>query len=421
MHILIAPDSFKESLSALEVAQAIASGLQRVWPDAQYTLMPLADGGEGTVDTLVEAMEGEYVPVRAHDPLMRPIFARYGLINDGHTAIIEVAAASGLALVDPEERDALTATSFGTGELIRHALDQGIRDFIIGLGGSATSDGGAGLAQALGFSFHDTREDEVDFADAVGHELQPGDVARHIPVPGDAITHELELGGAALVNLAHIDDTYMHPALAECRIQIACDVANPLCGPRGAAPVYSPQKGATPEQVEILSEALLHYATVLQHYFSYLASKGQFKTLEGLSEYGIAYLPGGGAAGGIGAGLVALTPATLKSGFDLVAEVCGLEEAIQACDLVITGEGRLDAQTTQGKVPNGVAKLAQQHGTPVVAFCGTVAAELSETARGLFREIHAIDHRAKSMEDALEHAATHLSALAESYARSVDA
>ena len=412
MHILIAPDSFKESLTATKVAQAIATGLQLEWPDAHYTLLPLADGGEGTVDILVSTLDGHYIPVKVHDPLMRPIFARYGTINDGQTAIIEVASASGLALVDPEDRNALTATSFGTGELIRHALDHGIHDFIIGLGGSATTDGGAGIAQALGFTLHDEGEDPSDLADAIGQEINVGEVAGHTSETIEAIKKDLKLGGAALVNIARIDDTFVHPGLAQSRFQIACDVSNPLCGPNGAAAVYGPQKGATPEQVEVLSNALLNYAMLLG--FSLSLERELEIHAEGLlptSDF--AYLPGGGAAGGIAAGLLALTPATLKPGFELVAEVCNLESAIESADLIITGEGKIDAQTEQGKVPSGVAQLAQKYNKPTIAFCGTA----DKNDHPLFQKILSIDSIATSRQDAMLNATEHLSTLAESFAK----
>ena len=364
MHILIAPDSFKESLSAPEVAQAIATGLQREWPDATYTLLPMADGGEGTVDTLVAALDGRYVDAPAHDPLMRPITARYGLVHSDLTAIIEVASASGLHLVNPDERDALRSTSYGTGELIRDALDKEVRHFIIGLGGSATCDGGVGMAQALGMKLY------------------------------DAHAKELPSTQSSLLEIHSVEADAIHPALHECIIELACDVTNPLCGPNGAAQVYGPQKGATPEQILLLDEAL-----------------GRFFPKE------LAELPGAGAAGGLGAGFLNFTPSTLRPGFELIAEVCKLESAIQGADLVITGEGKIDAQTAQGKVPGGVARLAQKHGKPVIAFCGIADSVLPAETSTLFQEILTIDSHETSTQDALENASKYLTNLAQTYAR----
>ncbi len=380
MHILIAPDSFKESLSAPDVAQSIAQGLKRVWPDATYTLCPMADGGEGTVETLVNALGGSYVPAPAHDPLMRPIFTQYGLINDGSTALIEVAKASGLDLVTPDERDTLAATSYGTGELIAHALDQGIREFIIGLGGSATTDGGAGIAQALGFTLLDNQ--------------------------GQVIPK----GGAGLLSLASIDHLHAHAGIDEAQFSIACDVTNPLVGPTGSAHVYGPQKGASQRQVELLDQALKHYSTILQAYTLNPRPK-QYKYIHDLHE-----LPGAGAAGGIAAGLLALLPANLAPGVELIAQAYGLNQLMKEADLVITGEGKIDFQTHQGKVPSGIAMMAEEYNKPVIAFCGTREAELSPDTDALFTTIYAIDSIAHSSQDAMQQAATHLATLAETFA-----
>ena len=364
MHILIAPDSFKESLTAPQVAQAIAEGLQQVWPEATYTLLPLADGGEGTTDTLVAALGGRYIEVPVHDPLMRPITARYGLVNSDTTAIIEVAAATGLHLIKADERDPIRATSYGTGELIRDALDKEINYFIIGLGGSATTDGGVGMAQALGIKLYNIEGDELPYTQS------------------------------SLLELHSVDVENMHPNLCGSIIEIACDVTNPLCGPNGAAHVYGPQKGATPEQVNLLDEAL-----------------GRFFSKE------LAELPGSGAAGGLGAGFLNFTPSSLRSGFELIAEVCNLESAIKQADLIITGEGKIDFQTDQGKVPSGVAKLARRYTKPVIAFCGTQDAELSPETQALFQDILAIDTLATDTQDAMQNAPAYLSTLAQTFAK----
>ena len=326
MRIVIAPDSFKECASALDVAQAIARGWRRVFPDADVALAPMADGGEGTVEALVAATGGSKIEVTATGPMGDAVTAAYGILGDGRTAVIEMAAASGLPLAPVRARDPRVATTRGTGDLMRDALDRGMRRIILGIGGSATNDGGAGMAQALGFSL----------LDAAGAELPPG--------------------GAALARLRRIDAANKHPGLEGTEILVACDVDNPLCGPRGASRVYGPQKGASKTAVMELDEALRHFAAVVKQ------SLGA----------DLLDLPGAGAAGGLGAGLVAFAGARLCRGVDLVAEACGLRERVAGADLVITGEGRLDAQTAHGKTPAGVARIAKEAGVPVVAVAGTL-------------------------------------------------
>ncbi|MBN2311579.1 MAG: glycerate kinase [Candidatus Hydrogenedentes bacterium] len=328
MRIVVAPDSFKECASAADVAAAIADGVRRAAPAAEIVAVPMADGGEGTVDALVAATGGTRVECPVAGPLGDPVTAAYGLLGDGATAVIEMAAASGLALVPVERRDPCRATTRGTGELIRDALDRGVDAIVIGIGGSATNDGGAGMAQALGYSL----------LDSAGNELPPG--------------------GAALARLARIDASARHPRLAPCRIQVACDVTNPLCGPHGASYVYGPQKGAAPEAAAELDAALARLATVVAE---------QLGT-------DVRDLPGAGAAGGLGAGLVAFAGGELRSGVELVAEACGLDEAIRDAALVITGEGALDGQSAHGKTPVGVARIARQYGVPVVALAGALGA-----------------------------------------------
>lgn len=326
MRLLIAPQEFKGSLSTTEAARAMADGLRRALPEAELDLAPMADGGPGTVDALVTAGGGRRVITTVADPLGRPVDAAWGLLDEGRTAVIEMAAASGLVLLRPEERDARRTSTFGTGQLIAAALDAGCRRLIIGLGGSATNDGGAGMAQALGARLSDDQ----------GRDLPPG--------------------GAALARLARIDVSGLDARLRECRVLGATDVTNPLCGPRGASTVYGPQKGASPADVEELDAALARYAAVIQR------DLGKR----------VAEAPGAGAAGGIGAGLIAFLDAELRSGAELVAEVVDLENRIAAADLVITGEGRLDAQTAYGKTVATVARLARSQGRPVVALAGCV-------------------------------------------------
>lgn len=326
MRILIAPDSFKECLSAPQVAEAMADGIRRAFPDADIDLVPMADGGEGTVDALVAADGGSYVHRDVTGPLGDPVRARYGLIQEGAAAVIEMAAASGLALVPPDRRDPRITTTRGVGELIADALDRGVRRILVGLGGSATNDAGAGMAQALGYRL----------LDASGHDLPPG--------------------GAALADIARIDASDVHPALAACTVQAACDVVNPLCGPLGASEVYGPQKGASPEAVRDLDRALALFANCIRRDL-------------GIS---VRALSGGGAAGGLGAGLVAFANAELRSGVELVAEACRLEARLAHADLCLTGEGRLDGQTAHGKTPVGVAEIAARAGVPVIALAGAL-------------------------------------------------
>ncbi|THG72242.1 glycerate kinase [Pseudomonas sp. A-1] len=324
MKVVIAPDSFKESLSAAEVASAIAAGLREVWPQAELVCRPMADGGEGTLTALIAATGGEYRETLVRDPLGEPVAAQWGWIAGSRSAVIEMAAASGLHLVPPARRDVLRACTHGTGELIRAALEAGAERIVLGFGGSATNDGGSGMLRALG----------ARFEDAAGQPLAPG--------------------GAALAQLARIDLSGLDPRLTQVDFEVACDVDNPLCGPRGASQVFGPQKGATPEQVRQLDAALARFADVCA------------QTL-GRDDRD---LPGSGAAGGIGFAARSFLGATFRPGIELVAEVSGLEQALIGADLVITGEGRLDLQTLHGKTPMGVASIAKRHGVPVVALAG---------------------------------------------------
>ena len=327
LKVVIAPDSFKGCLTALQVCDAVEAGIRDVWPDAEVQKVPMADGGEGTVQSLVDATEGELLVETVTGPVGRPVEAQYGILGDGETAVIEMAAASGLPLVPEDQRNPLVTTTLGTGELIKAALDRGCRKFIIGIGGSATNDCGQGMAKALG----------ARFLDATGSDLGPG--------------------GGALAELDRIDASLLDPRIAECSVVVACDVDNPLCGERGASHVYGPQKGATPEMVERLDANLGHCADLL--------SRDLGKDVR--------ETPGAGAAGGLGAGLMAFLDAELKLGVDIVLEASALEERLRDADLVITGEGKFDGQTIFGKTPIGVAKTAKKHGVPVIGVGGSIA------------------------------------------------
>jgi glycerate kinase len=325
MKIVLAPDSFKECAPAATVAAALAHGIRCGAPQAEVVAVPMADGGEGTVDALASAPGSERRVVRVSGPLGAPLRAAYAVLADG-TAVIECAAASGLMLVPPAQRDPRRTTSRGTGELLVHALESGARRIILGLGGSATNDGGAGMAQALGFRL----------LDASGADLPPG--------------------GAALAHLARIDASGAHPALQDAVIRAACDVNNPLTGPQGASAVFGPQKGATPAMVAELDAALAHFSTVL------------FRDLDA----DVIEAPGAGAAGGLGAGVMAFLRGQLTPGFALIACAAGLRRALERADLVITGEGRADAQTLRGKTPAGVLRLARELGVPAVVVAGAL-------------------------------------------------
>ena len=329
MKIVIAPDSFKESLTALEVAQAIEKGMRNVLPEAEFIKVPMADGGEGTVQSLVDATGGTIISRTVTGPLGEPVEAFLGLSGDKKTAVIEMAAASGLHLVPVEKRNPLITTTRGTGELISAALDFDVEHIIIGIGGSATNDGGAGMAQALG----------IKLLDVAGAEIGEG--------------------GGALGEISSIDMTQIDPRLSSVKIEVACDVDNPLTGPTGASAIFGPQKGATPEMVKILDQNLHHYAETI--------SSNLGKDIE--------QVPGAGAAGGLGGGLMAFLSAELKRGVEIVLDATRLEEQVKDADLVITGEGKIDAQTVFGKTPIGVAKTAKKHNVSVIAIAGNVASD----------------------------------------------
>ncbi|QLH63607.1 glycerate kinase [Serratia symbiotica] len=325
--VVIAPDSFKESLSALEVADAIECGFSQIFPQVRYIKLPMADGGEGTVESMVAATDGEIIELEVTGPLGRPVQAFYGLLGDGETAVIEMAAASGLHLVPNGQRDPRITTSYGTGELMLAALAHGVKAMVLGMGGSATNDGGAGMIQALGARLLD---------------------AQRQPLPP---------GGAALAQLAHIDLVGLDPRLRQLSITAACDVDNPLCGEKGASAVFGPQKGTTPQMVAQLDAALRHYGELMEQ----------------VTGREIVRQPGTGAAGGMGAALLGMLEARLRPGIEIVIEALRLEEAVRGADLVITGEGRLDSQSIHGKTPIGVARVAKRHGLPVIGIAGSLA------------------------------------------------
>ncbi|HIE27170.1 TPA: glycerate kinase [Candidatus Poribacteria bacterium] len=371
MKIVIAPDSFKGSLTALQVSEAIEQGFKRIFPDAQMEKVPMADGGEGTVQSLVDATGGQLLTETVTDPLGGKIDATYGILGDGVTAVIEMAAASGLPLVPLGKRNPMLTTTYGTGELIKAALERSCRKFIIGIGGSATTDGGAGVAQALGAKLLDADGKDIPF------------------------------GGIGLSKLAKIDMSTMDKRIAETETVVACDVDNPLTGPRGAAYVYSPQKGATPEQVELLDKYLGHFADIVKRDLS--------KDVKETS--------GAGAAGGLGAGLMAFLNAELKLGIDIVIEASNLRKRMQGADLVITGEGQLDEQTAYGKTPTGVSKIAKQTGIPVLAIAGGIAPGAETSYQEGIDAMMSIAPGPISLQEAIERAAELIAETAERAAR----
>lgn len=327
MRIVLAPDSFKESMTAAQAIAAMTTGVRQVISDAECVGVPMADGGEGTVDAVVDALDGQRVTIEVADALGRPIPATYGYVAERRLAVIEMAAAAGLEQIRPDERDALRASTFGVGQLISDALDRGATEFLVGLGGSATNDGGAGMLTALG----------VRLTDRSGAPLPPG--------------------GAALEQVDEVDRTDLDPRLAAVRIQLACDVTAPLLGSSGASAVFGPQKGASETDVARLDAALARFAEVTG------------------SPH--ADTPGAGAAGGLGFALLEFLGATSRPGVEVVAETVGLEQALRAAAWVFTGEGSVDAQTMMGKTPFGVAEVAARTGTKVAIFAGRVAPDAS--------------------------------------------
>ncbi|EGQ7942317.1 glycerate kinase [Vibrio cholerae] len=371
MKVVIAPDSFKESLTAKQVCDAIQAGLARVWHDAKFVAIPVADGGEGTVQSLVDATQGRLVEVKVMGPQGKRVEAFYGMLGDNQTAVIEMAAASGLHHVPVAQRDPKLTTSFGTGELIRHALDQGVTKLIIGLGGSATNDGGVGMLAALG--------------------------ARFTNADGDPI----QLTGGGLHELTHIDLQDFDPRLQHCDILVACDVNNPLCGDKGASAVFGPQKGATPEDVQLLDGVLRQFGLLTEKVTGKMVLESA----------------GAGAAGGMGAALLAYTQARLRPGIEIVLETVQLAHQVSDADLVITGEGRIDSQTVHGKTPMGVAKVAKRFDVPVLALCGCTGDNYQAVYQCGIDAVFAAVPRVMSLDDALKESDFNLADLAENVAR----
>ena len=324
--IVLAIDSFKGCLSSKEIEQCIAEEIHRILPSCQTVCIPIADGGEGMLDTLIEATQGTFVSTQAHDPLMRIRPTRYGILGDQRTAVIEMAEINGLTTLSPIERNPMETSTYGTGELIKDALEKGFRRFIIGIGGSATNDAGMGMMQALGAHLYDKQG------------------------------NELEQGGKIMEQIAHIDLNHLHPALKEATFIVACDVQNPFCGPQGAAYVFARQKGANEEQIRQLDEGMRHLALLIERDFSYNINK----------------VKGSGAAGGLGGAFATFLQAHLQSGIDLLLDAVDFDRKITNADWIITGEGKADRQTAEGKVPAGVLKRAKKANIPVMLIAGKV-------------------------------------------------
>lgn len=356
MKVTVAIDSLKGSLTSMEAGYAISEGITRVFPDAEVCVRPLADGGEGTVDALVKGMDGIYKKVKVTGPLGEKVEATYGIIEETKTAIMEMSQAAGITLVPDEKRNPLYTTTYGVGEMIIDAIQNGCRRFIVGIGGSATNDGGVGMLQALGYQF----------TNALGEEIADG--------------------ARGLKELKVISDENVLPKLAECEFKIACDVTNPLCGERGCSAVYGPQKGATPEMVEEMDEWLFEYAAL---------------ACEKFPKANPAF-PGTGAAGGLGFAFLTFTNAVLESGIKIVLEETKLSEYVQDADVVITGEGRLDFQTAMGKAPIGVAKLAKEYGKPVLAFAGAVTKDATACNENGIDAFFPILRGVTSLEEAMD-------------------
>lgn len=355
MKVVVAIDSLKGSLSSMEAGRAIEEGIKRVDKTVQVLVRPLADGGEGTVEALVTGMNGIFCDVEVKGPLGAKVISSYGIIKDTNTAIIEMASAAGITLIKPENRNPLYTTTYGVGQIIKDAINKGCRRFIIGIGGSATNDGGVGMLQALGY----------EFLDRYG---QP-----------------IALGALGLKNLVSINNQNVIPELQECQFKIACDVTNPLCGKLGSSEIYGPQKGATPEMIKDMDCWLDNYAKLACEQFS----------------QGDATAPGTGAAGGLGFAFLTFTNAVLKSGIEIILEETNLEKYLQDASLVITGEGCLDFQTAMGKAPIGVAKLAKAHHKPVIAFAGCVSKDAIECNRHGIDAYFPILRKISTLEEAM--------------------
>ncbi|OAT26484.1 glycerate kinase [Proteus myxofaciens] len=371
MKIIIAPDSFKESLNAKEVAEAIKQGFSRHLPHAHYLCIPMADGGEGTVNSLVDATKGHFITTDVTGPIGNKATAQWGILGDNTTAVIEMAQASGLHLVPTHQRCPKVTTSYGTGELINAALEKGVKKIILALGGSATNDAGAGMLQALGAKLSDKEGRSLSF------------------------------GGASLAKLVSIDLSLLNPNLNQVEIEIACDVTNPLCGKQGASAIFGPQKGATLEDIDLLDNALHHFGTYL----------------EALTQRSLINIAGSGAAGGLAIPLLAFTTASLKPGIELVAKAVELEKHLFDADFVITGEGRMDSQSAQGKTPIGVAKLAKKYHLPVIALVGGYLPDYGIVHQQGIDAVFSIVPGVSTLSEALTYAQRNLSETAYNIAR----
>ena len=358
MKILIAPNAFKGSLTAMQAAESIANGVLTVFPDAQITQLPIADGGDGTLETIMATADGQYIPVNAQNPLGEEIESRFGLLAD-NTAIVESAEASGIRLIRRDQLNPMYTTNYGTGQLIQAALDHNPQRVIIGVGGSAMVDGGTGMAKALGFKL----------LDKDGNDIAPG--------------------GTGLVALDCIVTGNPDPRITATEFIVACDVTNPLTGAEGAARIFGPQKGATPEMVEVLDNALSRYAEIIQR------DLGK----------SVADLSGSGAAGGLAAGLVAFLDAKIASGIDVVLDTLNADQYLTDCDLVITGEGAIDAQTIYGKAPIGIARRAAAQGIPVIALAGMIAEDANIVYEHGITALMATENRPMSLDEAIHNAA----------------
>ena len=371
MKIVIAPDSFKGSLTALEVAESIEKGIKNVDESIETLIVPMADGGEGTVQSLIDASGGKIIELIVNDPLFRKINSFYGIMGDGVTAVIEMAAASGLPLLKTEERNPLLTTTYGTGELVKDALNRGCRSFIIGLGGSATNDGGCGMAQALGVQFFDKN--------------------------GVLLT----MTGGELSKIASIDFSGIDERIKTTTFLAACDVENPLCGATGASEIYGRQKGATEEDIITLDNGLNHFAELVDYHL----------------KLGVKDIPGAGAAGGLGAGVMIFLNASLQSGIDIVTKTTNLADKMLGADLVITGEGRIDYQTAFGKTPFGVAQLAKEKNIPLMALAGSLGEGYQTLYDKGFDGIFSIIDKPMGLQDAMDNASKLLENAAENAIR----
>lgn len=375
MKVVIAPDSFKESLSAIEVANGIEEGFREIFPNADFVKVPMADGGEGLVHSLVYSLGGQVINREVTGPLGERIEGFFGLIHDGKTAVIEMASASGLHLVSPEDRNPLYTTTYGVGELILAALEYPVEKIILGLGGSATNDGGAGMVQALGGQLLNESGEEIGF------------------------------GGGALLQLHSIEIGNLDPRLTKVTFEIACDVENPLFGPTGASAVFGPQKGASDEMVHVLDQNLSHFARLIERDLGTSVSD----------------IPGAGAAGGLGAGLLAFLPCKLKKGIEIVIDATCLEDYIRNASLVITGEGKIDHQTIYGKTPIGVARVAQKYNTCVIGLAGSLGRGYEAVYDHGIDAVFSIVPGVTSLDEALKNAYPNIVNISRNIAKIIDA